>query len=86
MILYRAELTAGFIIYKTYDVIETTTKGYIIRGRVNQTIPKEGMCLFARDTKLGARLDLIKRTEKKIAQLEKDLTEQKQILKTLNGK
>jgi len=86
MILYRADISNGFIVYKTYEVIETTVKGYIIKGRINQTIPKEGMCLFARDTKLGARLDLIKRTEKAIAQLEKDLQEQKQILKTLNGK
>lgn len=83
MILYRAELTAGFIVYKTYEVIEITVKGYIIRGRVNQTIPKEGMCLFARATKIDARLDLVKRTEKKIAALKKELKEEENILKKL---
>lgn len=83
MILYRAELTAGFIVYKTYEVVETTVKGYIIRGRVNQTIPKEGMCLFARATKLDARQDLVKRTEKKIQQLKRDLKAEEDILKKL---
>ena len=83
MILYRAEYTNGFIIYKTYEVIETTTKGYIIKGRINQTIPKEGMCLFARATKLGARFDLVKRTEKKIEQLKRDLKEEENTLKKL---